>query len=67
MWEIINEISRRGIMNSKEISDYSIYRLGRRKKSAGGCMKQAVSRGYVRIIDTKKEGGKSINTYEVVD
>lgn len=65
MWEIINEIARRGTMDSNEISDYSINTLQRVKRSAGGCMHQAVSRRHVEIIGTIYKNGREINTYRV--
>ena len=35
MWNIINEIRRRGTMNGNDVSDYSIHALGRKKKNCG--------------------------------
>lgn len=63
MWAIINEIRRRGSMDGNEISDFSINTLGRKKKSAGGCIARAIEYGHIRIVNTTYVNGKLVNIY----
>ena len=65
MWDIINEIRRRGTMNGNDVSDYSIHALGRKKKSAGGCIARAIQYGHIRIVNTTYINGKKVNIYSV--
>lgn len=64
MWNIINEIRRRGQMNGYEASRYSIYTLGRAKKSVGGCLARAIQHGHIEIIGTTFVNGREVNIYE---
>lgn len=63
MWEIIHEIRRRGTMRGSEISNYSIYTLGRKRKSAGGCIARAIQYGHIQIVGTTYINGKQENIY----
>ncbi|MDD5936359.1 MAG: hypothetical protein PUC65_12510 [Clostridiales bacterium] len=63
MWDIINEIRRRGTMNGIDVSDYSIHSLGRKKKSAGGCIARAIQYGHIQIVNTIYINGKQVNIY----
>ena len=63
MYEIINEIKKRGKMNGNEVSDYSINVLGRKRKSAGGCLARAKEYGYIEIIGIVYINGKEVNVY----
>lgn len=64
MWEIIDEIRRRGTMNGNEVSDYSIHTLGRKKKSAGACLARAKEQGRIEIVDVVCINGKYVNVYK---
>ena len=63
MYEIINEIKKRGKMNGNEVSDYSINVLGRKRKSAGACLARAKQYGYIKIVDIIYINGKEVNVY----
>ena len=63
MWDIINEIRRRGTMNGNEVSNYSIHTLGRKEKSAGACIARAKQYGHIRIVDIVCINGKQVNIY----
>lgn len=63
MWDIINEIRRRGTMNGNDVSNYSIHTLGRKKKSAGGSIARAIQYGHIRIVNTTYINGKQVNIY----
>ena len=63
MWDIINEIRRRGKMDGNAVSQYSINTLGREKKSAGGCLARALEYGHIQIVGTTFVNGKEVNVY----
>lgn len=63
MWAIINEIRRNGTMNGNQISAYSIGVLGRKKKSAGGCIARAIQYGHIQIVGSTVVNGKAENVY----
>ena len=63
MWSIIKEIKRRGTMNRCEVSEYSINRLHRKRKSAGGCIARAIEYGHISIVGTVYVNGKEENVY----
>lgn len=63
MWDIIYEIRRRGTMNGNEVSKYSIFTLGRQRKSAGGCLARAIQYGHIQIVGTTFVNGQEVNIY----
>ena len=63
MWDIINEIRYRGVMNGNEVSAYSINYLGRKRKSAGGCLARAIQYGHIQIVGTTYINGQEVNIY----
>ena len=63
MWDIINEIRKRGTMNGNDVSNYSIYTLERKRKSAGGCIARAIQYGHIHIVNTVYINGQKVNVY----